>query len=94
MHLLARIVFAVTFFYARCYLWTKHTIAFARNAQAALNTMDAKQGKSVSQARQMIYIFVGSLAVITSLQVCISSFESKTMSLQGWPTPFLFLFSF
>jgi len=66
----SRVLLAITFFYARCYLWTKHTIAFMRNARAALATMGTKEErKPVAQARQMIYIFVAALVVISSLQV-------------------------
>ena len=67
----SRVLLAVTFFYARCYLWTKHTIAFVRNARAALATMDSKdEHKPVAQARRMIYVFVTALVVISLLQVC------------------------
>ena len=55
--------FALLFFYARIYLWFKHTIAFAKNANHALSVNEKKRGRS------LIRLFVVACIVLTALQI-------------------------
>lgn len=65
----AKFIFAVMFFYVRCYLWTKHTQSFVWNCQSVLSATTNKKQALHGEARQAIYIFLLALVVISALQV-------------------------